>query len=1381
MKKYLILHIVCLMSIMAWAQDEQSHWRTHFAYNSVQTIALDANEEVFAVSNGKLFSVNPISEKLTMYNNFSGMHGVEIAQIAYDQARKQMLLIYADGKIDIWHADKRMQYMPDLYNKLMTSSKYCNNITIEGKMAYLAMDFGIITMNLERYEIVDTYYIGDEASEVKVLDVKIEGDSIYAKTKDKLYAAHMQEKIVDFRYWSSRPVQSIRWDEKKGKEYVGSNGDVWSVAGAKGIARKMVTATKPVYYLPDGPEVNTPYSLTWSGGKLWMVPGGRWVNQNKNAGHVMIYERGKWTNITQASIKQQTQKDVLDFTSVAVDPQDANHYWVSSFGTGLYEFRADTVVNHYHPGNSIIGSAAPENPNRYTRVDCPVYDEDGVLWVSVAGGVDTNIVAFLPDGTQRGLNLYHNDNRFVLNTPGAILIDRHQPQRKWIVSSRSETGLILLDDGSSRWDTNDDQCIVRKEWMDQNGSIIVPEFIYTAAQAPTGEIWVGTSAGPIIIPQDINMLESNSCIRLTIPAADGTPLLETERINAFAWDDQGQIWIGTQTGGVYILDAKCEQVVDCYTSSNSVMPSNCVLSLAWDSDLQIMYIGTGSGLVSYVTDPEVLSSVELYDEEEDTNNHTGIMYSWRAHNAFTSVDDVACMGDYVYGLSAKSLVELDASTGVIKSLSKLDGLNASNANHIAHNSLLNKTLVTYENGQFDVLTADGNVHAISDLFLKHMSGSKQVNDICMYQHKAFLAMNWGILVVNLRKMEIEDTYYIGKNASEVNVRSLCIMDDQLYALTNNNLYHARLTDNLIDYAYWKTHTIPAGASMQFIRAWNNQLYVLADNLLYAWRSNSWVKVSPYKYKNVCHTGDELWLVPSTGKGMGRLDTRDGVTWALLDVVCNTVTKDGNTYWVGTQEDGLVHYDATTTLRESYIPDGPSSNYAYKLRFAGDKLYMLPGGRWADRYKRPGDIMIYEEDEWHNLRNSDLKRMNNNNVVLDLMNVAQDPKDANHYFVTSYGTGLYEMYQDSIIKTYLPDNSPLQSAAPDVPLTFTRTDGITYDKEGNLWVINAGGGETNNIHVITPDGQWYAYQALIRNKAVEMHTPGDILIDQRYPNWKWIPLLRYTTGLILLNDQGTPTNYRDDKVTYRTNWTDQYNYYLAPNEIYTVAQDHNHALWIGTDDGIIVIPPTVDFQQSDKCIRVIMPRNDGTDLVDFLLDNERINTIQVDGANRLWVGTENSGVFLLKPSSDNVSDPMFTVETVAHFTTENSILPSNQIITIAIHPTTGEVFLGTAGGLVSYMSDATTPSDNYETIYSYPNPVRPGYQGHVTFQGLVANSEVRVVDAGGNLVKRLISEGGTATWDMTNASGQRVGSGVYTAICNTADGTQHGTTKVLIMQ
>lgn len=432
MKKYLILHIACLMSIMAWAQErnEQKYWRTYFAYNSVQVIAMDAQEEVYAVANGKLFSIHPTSEKLTLYNNFSGMHGTDIAQIAYDQARKQMLIMYTDGKMDIWHDNKQMQYISDLYNKQMTASKKCNNITIAGNMAYLAMDFGILTFDLEQYELVDAFYIGAEASEVSVSDVMIQGDSIYAKTRDSVYVAHMQDNIVDYRYWKSRAAATVVFDSKKGREYTSSNGDIWKVAGAKGVERRMVTKEE-VFYLPDGPEVNTPYNLTWSGGRLWMVQGGRWVNQNKAPGHVMIYDNGKWKNLRNSILQAAVnQKPVLDLTGVAVDKDDSTHFWVSSYGTGLYEFKNDVLVNRYTAENSIIGSAAA-SIDRYTRVENPMYDQEGVLWVNVAGGVDTTLVAFLPDGTQRGVNFYTGVNeRYVLNTPGGLLIDHMNPNRK---------------------------------------------------------------------------------------------------------------------------------------------------------------------------------------------------------------------------------------------------------------------------------------------------------------------------------------------------------------------------------------------------------------------------------------------------------------------------------------------------------------------------------------------------------------------------------------------------------------------------------------------------------------------------------------------------------------------------------------------------------------------------------------------------------------------------------------------------------------------------------------------------------------------------------------------------------------------------------------
>ena len=307
MKRYisllLLLYCLCCFS-------SERHWCTHFAYNNVQQIAMDQNE-VYALANGKLYSINQTSEELTLYTNFSGLHGTEINQLAYDSVRNQMLILYTDGKMDIFR-ENRMIYISDLYNKKMTSSKKCNNVTIYEDMAYLSMDFGILSFDLNLYEFVDTYYIGPEASELVVKDVMFCDDSIYAQTLSKNYVANLKDNIVDFRCWSECYKLPKSFDEKKGKECVGLNGDVWKAAGNRGVERMFATG-EHIYYLPDGPHVNTPYRLEIYNEKLYVVPGGRWANQNQNAGHVMIYENGKWVNITNADIEKQTQKKVLVF------------------------------------------------------------------------------------------------------------------------------------------------------------------------------------------------------------------------------------------------------------------------------------------------------------------------------------------------------------------------------------------------------------------------------------------------------------------------------------------------------------------------------------------------------------------------------------------------------------------------------------------------------------------------------------------------------------------------------------------------------------------------------------------------------------------------------------------------------------------------------------------------------------------------------------------------------------------------------------------------------------------------------------------------------------------------------------------------------------
>jgi hypothetical protein len=160
---------------------------------------------------------------------------------------------------------------------------------------------------------------------------------------------------------------------------------------------------------------------------------------------------------------------------------------------------------------------------------------------------------------------------------------------------------------------------------------------------------------------------------------------------------------------------------------------------------------------------------------------------------------------------------------------------------------------------------------------------------------------------------------------------------------------------------------------------------------------------------------------------------------------------------------------------------------------------------------------------------------------------------------------------------------------------------------------------------------------------------------------------------------------------------------------------------------------------------------------------------LDGGNRMWIGTANSGLYLIE--DDTI--------TVAHFTEDNSLLPSNAIQSIAIEPITGEVFVGTDRGIASYRSDASEPRQDMKSAYAYPNPVRPNYAGVISITGLMDNTVVNIVDEGGNLVCKTRSHGGTAVWDGYAADGRKATPGVYSAFCNAEGG--HTVVKILLMR
>ena len=156
-----------------------------------------------------------------------------------------------------------------------------------------------------------------------------------------------------------------------------------------------------------------------------------------------------------------------------------------------------------------------------------------------------------------------------------------------------------------------------------------------------------------------------------------------------------------------------------------------------------------------------------------------------------------------------------------------------------------------------------------------------------------------------------------------------------------------------------------------------------------------------------------------------------------------------------------------------------------------------------------------------------------------------------------------------------------------------------------------------------------------------------------------------------------------------------------------------------------------------------------------------------------MGTKNNGVYLI--DADNMTQ-------INHFTTENSKLLSNTVMSIAINPISGEVFFGTENGLCSYISDATETNTEMtsDNVWAYPNPVEPNYTGLITITGLSMNSDIKILSPNGTIINEGHSNGGTYVWDACDKNGRRVASGIYMVATATSKGEKGTVCKIAII-
>lgn len=450
------------------------------------------------------------------------------------------------------------------------------------------------------------------------------------------------------------------------------------------------------------------------------------------------------------------------------------------------------------------------------------------------------------------------------------------------------------------------------------------------------------------------------------------------------------------------------------------------------------------------------------------------------------------------------------------------------------------------------------------------------------------------------------------------------------------------------------------------------------------------------------------------------------------------------------------------------PGGPKYNRFFFMQYLNNRLYTTGGAfePGAIGLNQPGTIQVLKNGEW-DIYQDELDKITGY-YYHDMNCLAVDPKNPEHVFAGGRA-GLYEFLNGKLKRYFNKDNSLLRPSVHkgiELGNDYVVIQGLVFDRKNNLWILNSGT-KTTSLLKLSPDGTMTDYsKPELMNKGLSLHVMRRPILDSRGLIW-FVNSHYEAPGLFCYNPE-------TDKLNVYNNFKNQDGSSIMVIQMRCVVEDAYQNIWVGTNVGPLRLT-TEQMKNPSEAIfeQIKIPRNDGTNLADYLLAGVDISCMAIDGGGRKWFGTNGNGVYLI--SADNMKQ-------VQHFLSDNSKLISNNIESIAINDKTGEVFIGTDKGLCSYMSDATKPSDNPggEETYAYPNPVRPNYTGLITVVGLAFNSDVKIVTTNGVLVAKGTSNGGTFTWDGNDLNGKRVASGVYMVQTSDQEGNNGTVCKIAIV-
>ncbi|MBK7872586.1 MAG: hypothetical protein IPJ74_18845 [Saprospiraceae bacterium] len=731
---------------------------------------------------------------------------------------------------------------------------------------------------------------------------------------------------------------------------------------------------------------------------------------------------------------------------------------------------------------------------------------------------------------------------------------------------------------------------------------------------------------------------------------------------------------------------------------------------------------------------------------------------WTSHLPYVLGQWVTQSDERVYYATDWSVISFDKTERSTDYLSTVEGLSNTGIRLIKYVEGSDVLIIVYNNSVID-LVKPNEIFTLNQIRnFQGIVGEKVIYDIAVENDSTvYLAANYGVSKLNIRSNQFTFTTFTG-----IDTRSARVFEGNLYIATDDGIYRTSLNNpNIADITTWQELEAQQGFPFAYasgsMAIFQDALYFSINDTLFRFKEEKLEKVyfeqgfrlqfltaegahllAGYRCVSGCARGKILYFNADDSFGALATDCVGIPNYAVEDAQGRV--------WIGDyfREFRMVN-SVTDPNCETTVINSPYSEFSREMTVYKNQLWLATGGvnqTFSYVFRDHGFASLIE-GQWTIYNRFTKRELQGESLpdagddLFDFLTIAVHP-DNGKVYAGSFFEGLIEVDGDKLT-LFNEKNSSLGNAVGDA--ARTRISGLAFDEDNNLWISNHTADRP--ISVLQNNGEWKSFRPSCG--VTEIH---QVTVDQS--GFKWFVTTSSSVGVMVF-DEGDIENPADD----RCRVFNQNNSNLPTNVTNCLTVDLDGDVWVGTAQGIVIFEcgGSAFDPQCLGTLRVVELDGFGA----YLLETQEIQAIAVDGANRKWIGTK-TGVFVLSPSGE---------EQIARFTTDNSPLFDNNITDIAINQETGEVFIGTDKGIISYKSDAVVGGRlNKVNVEVFPNPVRPEHTGPIAIRGLARDANVKITDVAGRLVYETQALGGQAIWDGNDYNGRRAATGVYLVFSTT---------------